>query len=1673
MKTITLLLICLVGILQTTYAQHGQFASTIDQHLYYGRYAEAKAAAEKALAWWQVDRNGPSYPTALAYRGRLHFEYAEWGAADSLLQLAVEVFQRNGLAGDSMSLRARAWLLENAYRQGRLQEAATWLEQGLAQAAPANPGRVDILLQAANLEMEWSRYAAASARYTEALEAARKAYGRKHPRTSRVMNAWTRFLLSYAMDYAAASKLNAEALRLLEEKAAAYPQEYLEALLYQADLNVLYRAGYREAAQQYQQAVSLARKYLGERHPFLAKAWLLRGSYLLNYSATPRLADSLFQAAIGIYTHHFGPKAVGQIDLLRNRAVFFNTLGYTQVADSLNQQANQLTQEAYGENRFFLANLLIDLQDRSANQGNSQQAQAYLNQADSLYRAVYGAGHLRSEIKILEEQAGLWAGAGRRAEADSLYQIAQEKRGQLYGEQSPGYWGMALSRASSLGAAKKISQSDSLFQALIRFNRSYFEPGNVLEAIPMQFLAGFLEQNQVDTSRARQLYQDYDAIVVRNLGKENRFWLSCLDRQIRTAIKQRDFDRAEQTLAEHLRLAIQLYGEKSGAVVQNLNRKIELYNENRTPREKLAVQRELVNLRAELGRDQFWPWPLAILAFDYIQIAEYDTAQQIIEAALQELVPMDPDHYMRIYVHGMASMVYAYQLQFDLAQNYLDTAERLARKLDPEGKIYSIFLFNRKLEFYIIQGNDRARRALFEQELQKPENANDPTFLNRYSIVLSDLGEHNAAEAILQRALALAEPESENYAAVLTNLSFVREAQGQYAEVLKLRKEAIAIYTKLYGETHPKLAPALNNLASIYEFMDRFEEAESIRKRILSLIAKELGKTHLDYGRYLNNIGYLYVNIGQFKEAEACYVEALDIYTKRLGTDHPEYFTLLSNLAYLYLTTDRIALAEEYFRRKLDFWHKRQPGGEEYATALRGMGDYYEKIGAYEQARRHYEESLEILIRLYGEQSRQAGLAFNRLGILEKNESNYQKADLLFTKALNINLRLLGENHSEVAVILSNRSLALRNLGRYAEAEADLQKAIQIHESLNASLPVNLAYSLESYAAVLQATSRLPEAEATIRRCLELQREIVGKNHEDYAYPLQRLGRILLQQGHNTEADSALAQAFEVFTQRIRQSFSYLPLLQQKSFLKKYRILDYYPTAATATPSPVIAGLSYDVALLRKGAILHNSRSLRERLEAGQDTSLLALYDQYQYTTRAVSGQYKLPKDRRTALDSLQQRAEALEAQLLRRSPEYQDYIKGFQLSWQDIQATLQPGEAAIEFIRYNRHAVDPTDTFYYAAAVLRPGWDAPQVVPLCAEAALEQLLRDDPDQRRKKDYVDNIYGHEARGAEPGNKPRNLFQLLWEPLEPMLAGAKHIYFSPDGLLHRINFNALAVDDQQRLLDRPYALTQLRSTRYLADKKTEQVYSQNTALIYGGIDFDQVADAGADGVVARGGDYYWSNLPHANKEVGVVTEQLKGKRFTFITRSGQSATEEAFMQDLSTVPSPRVLHVITHAYFAPNPSKYEPSDRLRPNAFEPNPMMRSALVFAGANRPDTLRQRATGEGDRIVTAQEISPSDLSGTELVVLSACETGLGDIDGAEGVYGLQRAFLQAGAKQVLVSLWEVDDETTAEWMEVFYREWLQNGKSPRQALRATQQIIREKYPKDPYYWAAFVLVE
>ena len=417
------------------------------------------------------------------------------------------------------------------------------------------------------------------------------------------------------------------------------------------------------------------------------------------------------------------------------------------------------------------------------------------------------------------------------------------------------------------------------------------------------------------------------------------------------------------------------------------------------------------------------------------------------------------------------------------------------------------------------------------------------------------------------------------------------------------------------------------------------------------------------------------------------------------------------------------------------------------------------------------------------------------------------------------------------------------------------------------------------------------------------------------------------------------------------------------------------------------------------------------------------------------------------------------------------------QVSWQEVQAALLPGEAAIEFIRFNYYKPQPTDSILYAALLLKPGIESPAFINLFEEKQLEALLA--PLAVQGSDGWNELY--EGKAGE------SLYQLLWQPLEAHLKGVKTVYFSPAGLLHRLNLNAILIAKSATLSDR-FELAAMGSTRQLVVASGQQtVGTAETAVIFGGIQYEMdsaaILPAEPEGLAnrhrgpsfsqtdsaLRGGT--WKYLKYSDKEADNIQSLLQTAGFQAEVRKGYAATEEAFKLLGKGQPSPRILHVSTHGFFFPDPASPSegPGGAFRASG---HPMIRSGLILAGANHAWQTGQPLGNREDGILTAYEISQMDLRNTELVVLSACETGLGDIRGNEGVYGLQRAFRIAGAKYLIMSLWQVPDFQTQELMTVLYQKWLEEKMTVRQALKAAQEEMRQKR-YEPFYWAGFVLVE
>ena len=866
------------------------------------------------------------------------------------------------------------------------------------------------------------------------------------------------------------------------------------------------------------------------------------------------------------------------------------------------------------------------------------------------------------------------------------------------------------------------------------------------------------------------------------------------------------------------------------------------------------------------------------------------------------------------------------------------------------------------------------------------------------------------ALSIREKVLGKAHPD---YSASLTNLGILYKDLGDYEKSERLQLEANAIMEKAVGKNHPDYAPCLFNLANLYEIMGDYEKAESLYLEAKFLVERTLGKDHPGYIKCLNNLGNLYMDLGSNGKAEQLYSESNAIREKKFGKNHPLYATGLFNLAILYMA-----------------------------------------IGQYEKAEPLYLEAKAIREAALGKNNPDYVLLLHDLAILYLDMGNYEKAEPLCREVMGLGEKVFGGKHSEYAKFIGNLAFLHWRKGEFEKAEPLYLEAMSIEE------------------------------------------KALGKEHPNYLSDQVNLIVLYEAQSKYTESESLMKDFLGSTQSRFLQSTAFLSEREIANYGASFRfssnhLLGYLlARLKKGDPIDTLSSLACDWVIFQKGFLL----TAASRLTALASSSIESkeISSRLQVCRRGLAAEYAKPIAERDPprVADLEENANALEKDLARTVAGYGEAMR--QVKWQEVQAALKPGEAAVEFIHYRYYTPKATDSTMYAALVLRPGDAQPQFIPLFEEKELTPLLRGAAGGSNFL-KINALYALKAIGS----KEKSLYELIWQPLESLLAASKTIYCSPSGLLHRINLAAIPASDGKAFGDRRQ-LVLLGSTRQLV-VPSAVTPSGNSAYLAGGIRYatDSTAIAYASRSASRSRSTEQSStplpfqpdslsatrggvldyLPATAAEVHDIGRTLAATGFRAKVDTGFYATEEAFRQLGDDAPSPRIVHLATHGYFFPDPV----SKGQKANSHfgqEPvfkmsdHPMIRSGLILAGAKQAWLTGKHPQGQEDGILTAYEISQMNLSGTELVVLSACETGLGDILGNEGVYGLQRAFKIAGAKYLIMSLWKVDDRSTREFMTNFYRHWLTENQAVPQAFRATQREIRAKFA-GAYEWAGFVLIE
>ncbi|WP_227609756.1 CHAT domain-containing tetratricopeptide repeat protein [Hymenobacter translucens] len=968
--------------------------------------------------------------------------------------------------------------------------------------------------------------------------------------------------------------------------------------------------------------------------------------------------------------------------------------------------------------------------------------------------------------------------------------------------------------------------------------------------------------------------------------------------------------------------------------------------------------------------------------------------------------------------------------------------------------------------------------------------------LNQEAKRLYQAGQYEQGVLVGQKAVALAKQklgeQHPNYATSLCNLALLYESTGRYAKAELLYQNALAINKKQLGERHPHYTASLNNLASLNKLMGRYARAEPLYLAALATNKQELGEQHPGYAVSLNNLASLYTAMGRYAEAEALYQKAIAIEKQQLGEQHPSYANSLHNLASLYTAMGRYAETESLYQKAIAI-EKQQLGEQHpsYANSLHNLASFYESMGRHTQAETLYQKAIAISKKRLGEQHPSYANSLNNLANLYESMGRHTQAEPLFQTALTIRKQQLGTQHPDYAASLNSLASLYMSIGRYAQAEPLYQKALAIERQQLGEYHPDYANSLDNLGSLYKLMRRYTQAESLLQKALTIRKQQLGEQHPDYANSLNNLAELYECMGRHIQAGALNAQAVTILLQHVRVTFPGLSERERQQFLITISLTAEFGQSVLSkigfnNAFPATATTAYNTLLFTKGLLLAATAGMQHQILASSDTALTQRFARWQAAKRqlATARSLSLTEQKTHLLDlaQLAEKANQMEKELAAKSATFE---KGTSLpiaTCQQVQRTLKPGEAAIEMVRYRWFRNTFTDTIYYSAYVLTPRSKTPQLVVLRNANELEGRYL--PAYRHLTHSATGTRGAIDANAATANlaDPKVLYQAFWQPISRALPpGTKRVYLSADGVYQQINLNTLQNPATGKFLLEELDVRLVGSTRELARKPATGSHPVNEGVLVGNPAYrlstamEPMARASAS---PRGSYNYRESflkageippLPGTADEIEELDRLFAAANVPRRRYTQAAATEEA-IRDLHR---PRVLHIATHGFFVPESRTVSAQNGKKLTEAQTSaaidPMLRSGLLLAGVtNFRDAKVKPATEDG--ILTAYEASLLDMQDTELVVLSACETGLGEVLNGEGVYGLQRGFTVAGAKSIMMSLWRVDDLVTKQLMAAFYKNWL-SGQTKRAALKAAQLQIKAQHP-EPYYWGAFVLV-
>ena len=1110
----------------------------------------------------------------------------------------------------------------------------------------------------------------------------------------------------------------------------------------------------------------------------------------------------------------------------------------------------------------------------------------------------------------------------------------------------------------------------------------------------------------------------------------------------------------------------------------------------------VAAQEGAMQLAQEMFGPEHWLTAASMrdLGFIYRQLGMGDEADAYYnEAVALASVILSEEHPQTLEIYGLIAELFSANGALDEAQAIgdlviggLSESLGLAHEKTIDARLNQVFM----LEFSGLY--DEASAALADTCTRVEENygAWHPTTLEcllsqaNLAVTMGDLAEAAALYDLSLSRMGQSLPAIN--AKALNALSIradIYREEGQYQMARHLLSGVIQTALQI-GETGASYT-AKSYLGRVFNNEGKLENARKLTEEVLDFGLSNWLDRPLDIYNTMLELGAIYQRQGKSAEAEATYEEALQGLNDLVGDQHPSTLVALNNLGQVYEEIGLYDKAEPILKRALDNLESTLgPENPQSSRARNNLALLFESQGNFREAEPLYIRSIEILSRTRGDDYTDTIAVRNNLAFLYMMMEDYDRSAEMFERVQEQWMVLFGEEHQATLKAMNNLGRVYHKLERLTEAEHLILRAGEVRRSVLGAEHPDVVRSMIDLGSVYLDQKRLPEADKLLTEALSLAEKILGEQHPYTFEALNSLARV-------KEAQNQLQAAVEIRETGFARRSVFLDRMlwvtgenAREGYIRLHRPeFSEYLALLTRLQSGDNGKRAIAASLQRKGLLLKVASEIQQISKMSTDPELKKVSEELESARKklaamTLSGPTAETQGRHVlVLYELEQKVNELQGELGRASVRYRSSIA--QVSVDRLASVIPEAHALVDFLTYEEGG---ESKILAGIAINEGGVVRYELVQYPDRGAVDDAIIE---------YRTIIQDDEADEDELLEVGQIAYERVWQPIQDVIGDTEYVYLIPDGTLNILPFSALVTPDEEYLIQ-THDLHVLTSGRDLLPN--EYRLAQGDFVILAGPDYNsdevvskEVLDAAQGrrsaalqlGIRGAGGGLRGLNfapLPGAEKEGRIIISQVRAINAPNKVFFGADA-QEGVLSNMQR--APEILHLATHGFFL------KADDTLRKRLLKlqrggevhvpppgDNPLLRAGLAFAGINTNAQFLGDIDTINDGVLTALEVLDLNLSGTKLVVLSACETGIGEIHEGEGVYGLRRSFQEAGVAEVVSSLWAVSDEGTQALMTNFYGRILA-GVPARDALRETQlELMDSPEWGYPYIWSAFMMV-